>query len=39
MQINSQTNQHFIYPVGDKVLKQAYNSPASLHGKYKWLTQ
>jgi hypothetical protein len=35
----SQTKQRFTYPVSDKVFKQVYDSPASLPGKYKWLTK
>ena len=30
--------QRFTYPASDKIFKQVYDSPASLPGKFKWLT-
>lgn len=39
METKSQPQKRFTYPVSDKVFKQVYDSPASLPGKYKWLTK
>ncbi len=39
MKKTSQPPPRFTYPVSEKVFKQVYDSPASLPGKYKWLTK
>lgn len=31
-------SQRYTYPVSDKLFQEVYDSPASLPGKYKWLT-
>jgi hypothetical protein len=37
---NQDQKQHcFTYPVSNEVFKQVYDSPASLLGKYKWVTK
>ncbi|HSI78927.1 MAG TPA: hypothetical protein VK957_23735 [Lunatimonas sp.] len=33
-----QQSQRFTYPVSDEVFRKVYDSPASLPGKFKWLT-
>lgn len=39
MKNKTQPTQRFTYPINEKVFKQVYDSPASLPGKYKWLTK
>ena len=38
MKKQTTTSQRFTFPVSDALFKQVYDSPASLPGKYKWLT-